>query len=56
MKQERRACMRCFMLLHTGHKGWISADESTAGILSVLESGKELNDRFYAYDGSEIPW
>ena len=37
-------------------KGWISIDESSAGILSVLESGKELNNKFYAYDGKEIPW
>jgi hypothetical protein len=39
-----------------GGAGWVDVDESTDGLMAVLESGKELNNRFYAYSGEEIPW
>lgn len=47
----------------TDYKGWISVDESTSGIIKVLEEGgsegqlgKGINGRFFSYDGTEIPW
>lgn len=36
--------------------GFISVEESATGILQVLDSGKDLHGRFYAYDGEELPW
>ena len=27
-----------------------------AGLLAVLESDRELNGRWYAWDGKEVPW
>ncbi|KAG1671272.1 hypothetical protein FOA52_010843 [Chlamydomonas sp. UWO 241] len=52
------------VLMHPGYvatdmnafSGWISIDESASGILGVLESGKEMNGRWYGYDGAEIPY
>eukprot|EP00878_Enallax_costatus_P043903 GHUV01052007.1.p1 GENE.GHUV01052007.1~~GHUV01052007.1.p1 ORF type:complete len:177 (+),score=24.99 GHUV01052007.1:451-981(+) len=40
----------------TGGAGWVDVEESTSGMLNVLEDGRPLNDRFYAYNGQEIPW
>jgi len=39
-----------------GFKGWISIDESASGIMNVLETKEDLNARWYAFDGSEIPY
>ena len=44
------------MLLLAGGSGWVDVDESTDGILKVLESGQPLNGRFFGYNGEEIPW
>ncbi|GAX74643.1 hypothetical protein CEUSTIGMA_g2091.t1 [Chlamydomonas eustigma] len=40
----------------TDYKGHISVQESTEGIMAVLESGKMLNDRFFSFRGEELPW
>ncbi|GAB4820963.1 hypothetical protein N2152v2_008009 [Parachlorella kessleri] len=40
----------------TGWQGLVTAEASAAGLLHVLESGRPLNGRWYAYDGKEIPW
>lgn len=34
----------------------IDVEESTAGLMRVLESGRPLNGRFYSYKGEETPW
>ena len=39
-----------------GGAGWVDIEESTSGILNVLEDGRPLNEKFYAYNGQEIPW
>jgi NAD(P)-dependent dehydrogenase (short-subunit alcohol dehydrogenase family) len=52
MPASLTACWSC----RADGNGWIDVDESTDGIMSVLESGRELNGRFYGYDGAEIPW
>ncbi|GAB4823855.1 hypothetical protein N2152v2_010901 [Parachlorella kessleri] len=36
--------------------GHITVEESVKGILSVLESGKDLHGTFYNYDGQPLPW
>ena len=40
----------------TGGEGWVSVDESADGVLRLLEDGRELHGRWYAFDGSEVPW
>ncbi|KAF8067339.1 csgA [Scenedesmus sp. PABB004] len=40
----------------TGGAGWVTVDESTTGLLALLEDGRPLNGRWYGYDGAEIPW
>ncbi|GBF89706.1 short-chain dehydrogenase [Raphidocelis subcapitata] len=40
----------------TGGAGLIDVDMSVGGMLSVLESGRQLQGRWYAWDGKEIPW
>ncbi|KXZ53441.1 hypothetical protein GPECTOR_7g1339 [Gonium pectorale] len=40
----------------SGGNGWIDADESSEGLVAVLESGERLNGRFLSYKGEEIPW
>ncbi|GLC45822.1 hypothetical protein PLESTB_001151800 [Pleodorina starrii] len=40
----------------TGGNGWIDVEESTAGLMAVMESGKPLSGRFLSYNGEEIPW
>ncbi len=41
----------------TGGQGLIDVDESVSGLLAVLEKPlRELNGRWYAFDGKEIPW
>lgn len=40
----------------TGGNGWVDVEQSTAGIMEVLQSGKPLDGRFYAFSGEEIPW
>jgi hypothetical protein len=44
----------------TGGQGWITVEQSAAGMMAVLEDGaagrRPLNGRWYAYDGAEIPW
>ena len=30
--------------------------QSVSGLISVLESGKPLNGRWYDFKGEEIPW
>ncbi|GIL73427.1 hypothetical protein Vretimale_17582 [Volvox reticuliferus] len=40
----------------TGGNGWISVEESTTGLMTVLESEGPLNGRFFSYNGTEIPW
>ena len=44
------------LMTSVGYQGWISIEDSVAGILGVLESGKDLNGRFISFDGTEIPW
>jgi hypothetical protein len=39
-----------------GGRGYISAAESAAGLLAVLDSGRELNGRWYDYAGKDIKW
>lgn len=39
-----------------GFEGLISPEESAAGMLGVLESGRELNGQWYDFAGKEIPW
>ncbi|GAB4820966.1 hypothetical protein N2152v2_008012 [Parachlorella kessleri] len=40
----------------TGGQGLIDVDESVSGLISVLESDRPLNGKWYAFDGKEIPW
>lgn len=40
----------------TGQQGLIDASQCVAGLLGVLESGKELNGHWYDFQGKEIPW
>ncbi len=43
--------------LFLGNAGWISIEESSKGIVSLLErSDDDLHGRFFSYDGLEIPW
>jgi NAD(P)-dependent dehydrogenase (short-subunit alcohol dehydrogenase family) len=39
-----------------GGQGWITVDESADGMMAVLESGRELNGRFFGFNGEQIPW
>ena len=40
-----------------GPSAVLAAKDSVAGMLKVVfEAGPEQNGRFYAYDGSEVPW
>lgn len=36
--------------------GLIDVDQCVSGLISVLESGKPLNGRFFDYKDEEIPW
>jgi hypothetical protein len=45
-----------FTHLRAGGQGWVTVEESTAGIMTVLEDGRQLAGRFWSFDGSEIPW
>jgi len=36
--------------------GLIDAEQSVAGLISVLESGRPLNGHWYDFAGKEIPW
>ena len=40
----------------TGGQGWVEVEESTSGILRLLEDGRPLNGRWYSYSGDEIPF
>ena len=40
----------------TGGDGFIDTDESVRGMLSVLESGRQLSGSMYDYKGQLIPW
>ncbi len=40
----------------TNGSGLVSAEESVAGMLAVLEGGAPLNGRWWDYAGKEIPW
>lgn len=41
----------------TGGQGWVTVEESTSGILAVLEDpGRPLNGRWWSFNGDEIPW
>ncbi|GLI64569.1 hypothetical protein VaNZ11_007890 [Volvox africanus] len=40
----------------TGGNGWIDVEESTTGLMAVMESEAPLNGRFMSYKGTEIPW
>ncbi|CAG9466601.1 unnamed protein product [Pedinophyceae sp. YPF-701] len=40
----------------TGGNGLIDVDECVSGLISVLESDRELNGRWYDFAGKEIPW
>ncbi|WIA13036.1 hypothetical protein OEZ85_006644 [Tetradesmus obliquus] len=40
----------------TGGAGWVDVEESSSGIMRVLEDGRPLNGRWYSYSGDEIPW
>lgn len=40
----------------TNHSGLINTEQSVAGMISVLESGKDLQGTWHAYDGKVIPW
>ena len=44
------------LLLPSGGQGWVTVEGSTTGILKVLEDGRPLNGRWYAFSGDEIPW
>lgn len=44
------------MLLPVGGAGWVDVEESTNGILRVLQDGRQLNGKWWSFDGSEIPW
>lgn len=52
------------VLLHPGYvatdmvggNGLIDSKTSVEGMLRVLESGKPLNGRWWAWDGKEVPW
>eukprot|EP00197_Chlamydomonas_leiostraca_P002004 CAMPEP_0202857610 /NCGR_PEP_ID=MMETSP1391-20130828/485_1 /ASSEMBLY_ACC=CAM_ASM_000867 /TAXON_ID=1034604 /ORGANISM="Chlamydomonas leiostraca, Strain SAG 11-49" /LENGTH=247 /DNA_ID=CAMNT_0049536429 /DNA_START=124 /DNA_END=867 /DNA_ORIENTATION=- len=53
-----------FVLIHpgyvqtdmTGGQGWVTVEESTTGIMSVLETKYPLNDKWYAFNGDEVPY
>jgi hypothetical protein len=47
-------CDCCWLC--TGGNGYVDVEESTSGILKVLEDGRPLNGRWYAFSGDEIPW
>lgn len=40
----------------TGGRGLIDTTTSVKGMLSVLESGRDLNGQFIAWDDKSIPW
>ena len=40
----------------TDWEGLISIEESVTGLMAVLESGRELNGRWFDYAGKEIAW
>jgi hypothetical protein len=40
----------------TGGEGLIDPSQSVSGMLSVLDSGRPLNGRWYDFTGKEIPW
>ncbi|KAF6260680.1 hypothetical protein COO60DRAFT_1294220 [Scenedesmus sp. NREL 46B-D3] len=40
----------------TGGAGWVDVEESSSGIMRVLEGGRPLNGKWYSYSGDEIPW
>eukprot|EP00775_Hariotina_reticulata_P011289 gene11289-11439_t len=40
----------------TGGAGLIDVEESTTGIMNVLEDGRPLNGKFWSFSGDEIPW
>jgi hypothetical protein len=42
--------------LTKGQPGTISTEESVGGCLKVLQDGRELNGKFYSYEGHEEPW
>jgi hypothetical protein len=44
------------LLADAGGNGYVDVEESTSGILKVLEDGRPLNGRWYAFSGDEIPW
>lgn len=39
-----------------GGQGFVDVETSSTGIMKVLENGRPLNGRFYAFSGDEIPW
>lgn len=40
----------------TGGAGWVTVDQSTDGIMAVLEGAEPLDGRFLSYTGEQIPW
>ena len=40
----------------TNFSGLIDPDQSAGGLISVLESGKELQGQWYDYKHEAIPW
>ncbi|MEW5297504.1 MAG: hypothetical protein WDW36_000710 [Sanguina aurantia] len=40
----------------TGGAGWVSVEQSTDGIMAVLEGAEPLDGRFLSYTGEQIPW
>ena len=43
-------------MLSPAGSGLIDAQQSAAGLISVLESERPLNGHWYDYAGKEIPW
>jgi hypothetical protein len=34
----------------------VDVEESSSGIMKVLEDGRPLNGKWFSYSGDEIPW
>lgn len=50
------AVIGLWLFVSIGGAGWIDVEESTRGIMNVLEDGRPLNGKFWSYSGDEIPW
>lgn len=56
-------CATCsFCVCHAEQRWTTSVSSATlcalpgAGLLAVLESDRQLNGKWYAFDGKEVPW